>query len=130
MALGRQTVLVVEDNLDVRDVTVSLLRQLGYRTLEVETAAEALDVLAAGQAVDLVFSDVVLPGQTDGLALARTIIRRYPRIPVVLTTGYTKVFDTDPEFPVLRKPYQMSALGRVLHQALNASVVPQSVLAS
>ncbi len=130
MALDRQTVLVVEDNLDVRDVTVSLLRQLGYRTLEVETAAEALDVLAAGQAVDLVFSDVVLPGQTDGLALARTIIRRYPRIPVVLTTGYTKVFDTDPEFPVLRKPYQMSALGRVLHQALNASVVPQPVLAS
>jgi PAS domain S-box-containing protein len=130
MALGRQTVLVVEDNLDVRDVTVSLLRQLGYRTLEVETAAEALDVLAAGQAVDLVFSDVVLPGQTDGLALARTIIRRYPRIPVVLTTGYTKVFDTDPEFPVLRKPYQMSALGRVLHQALNPSVASQPMLAS
>ncbi len=70
--------------------------------------------------VDLVFSDVVLPGQTDGLALARTVTTRYPNIPVVLTTGYTKVFDTGPEFPVLRKPYQISALGRVIHDALDS----------
>jgi hypothetical protein len=48
----------------------------------------------------------------------------------VLTTAYTKVFDTDPEFPVLRKPYQTSALGRVIHEALNSSVPTRSVLAS
>jgi PAS domain S-box-containing protein len=119
MAMDRQTILVVEDNHDVRAVAVSLLEQLGYRTREAETAAAALDVLAAVEDVSVVFSDVVLPGQTDGLALARTVSDRYPRIPVVLTTGYTKVFDSNPQFPVLRKPYQISALGRVIHQALN-----------
>jgi PAS domain S-box-containing protein len=128
-AVGGQIILVVEDNPDVRDVAVSLLEQLGYRTLEAETAAAALEILASGKDVALVFSDVVLPGQTDGLALARTIIARYPRVPVVLTTGYTKVFDTDPEFAVLRKPYQMSALGRVIYSALNAAVPVRSVLA-
>ena len=128
-AVGRQTILVVEDNPDVRSVAVSLLEQLGYRTIEVETASAALDVLASRNDVALVFSDVVLPGQTDGLALARTVSDRYPHIPVVLTTGYTKVFDTDPEFPVLRKPYQISALGRVIHEALNASTPAPSVLA-
>jgi PAS domain S-box-containing protein len=130
IALGHQTILVVEDNPDVRNVAVSLLEQLGYRTIEAETASEALEVLAAGKDVSLVFSDVVLPGQTDGLALARTVTERYPRIPVVLTTGYTKVFETDPEFPVLRKPYLLSALGRVIHQTLNSSVPAQSMMAS
>jgi CheY-like chemotaxis protein len=101
----------------VRYVAVSLLEQLGYRTVEVDSAAAALDQLTAGD-ITLVFSDVVLPGQTNGLALARLVNERYPEIPVVLTTGYTKVFDKDPEFPVLRKPYQISALGRVLQQAL------------
>ncbi len=129
-ALDRRTILVVEDNADVRRVAVSLLEQLGYRAIEVETAAAALDVFAAGKHIDLVFSDVVLPGPADGLALARTLAERYPRIPVVLTTGYTKVFDADPEFPVLRKPYQISTLGRVIHDALNPLVPSPSMLAS
>jgi PAS domain S-box-containing protein len=129
-AAGRQTILVVEDNIDVRKAAVSLLEQLGYRTTEVDTASAALDVLASGKEVNLVFSDVVLPGQTDGLALARMLIERYPRIPVVLTTGYAKVFDSNPEFPVLRKPYQISALGRVIHDALNPSMPKHPMLAS
>jgi CheY-like chemotaxis protein len=98
--------------------------------VEVETAAAALDVVAAGKHVDLVFSDVVLPGPADGLALARTLVQRYPQIPVVLTTGYTKVFDDDPEFPVLRKPYQISTLGRAIHDALNPVLPSPSMLAS
>ncbi len=117
--MDHQTILVVEDNPDVKNVVVSLLEQLGYRTIAVEAASDALEVLASRQDIRLVFSDVVLPGQTDGLALARTVNDRYPRIPVVLTTGYAKIFDTDSEFPVLRKPYQMSALGRVIQEALN-----------
>ncbi len=95
-ALDRRTILVVEDNADVRRVAVSLLEQLGYRAIEVETAAAALDVVVSGKHVDLVFSDVVLPGPADGSALARTLAERYPQIPVVLTTGYAKVFDADP----------------------------------
>ena len=128
IAADRQIVLVVEDNADVRHVAVSLLKELGYRTIEAETASAALDVLAAGKNVRLVFSDVVLPGQIDGLALAQTVRTKYPNIPVVLTTGYTKVFDTDPEFPLLRKPYQMTALGRVIHDALDASCAERPML--
>jgi PAS domain S-box-containing protein len=130
IALDSHTILVVEDNPDVRHVAVSLLEHLGYRTIEVEKASDALEVLASGKDVALVFSDVVLPGQTDGLALARTVSDRYPQIPVVLTTGYTKVFDTHPGFPVLRKPYQMSALGRVIRDALNPPLPTRPMLAS
>jgi PAS domain S-box-containing protein len=128
-AADHQTVLVVEDNADVRGVAVSLLEELGYRTIEAQTAARALDVLASNEDVRLVFSDVVLPGQIDGLALGRVVASKYPRIPVVLTTGYTKVFDTEPEFPVLRKPYQISALGRIIHDALDAAQAEPSILA-
>ncbi|HEY2530640.1 MAG TPA: PAS domain S-box protein [Xanthobacteraceae bacterium] len=125
-ARDQRTILVVEDNQDVREVAVSLLQQLGYRTIAAESANAALDVLEAGQPVDLVFTDVVLPGQIDGLALAQNISRRRSRIPVVLTTGYSKAFETDPEFPVLRKPYQISTLGRLIHETLH----PLSVTAA
>jgi CheY-like chemotaxis protein len=117
-AADERTILVVEDNPDVKNVAVSLLEELGYCTIAVESASEALDVLAAGQKINLIFTDVVLPGEIDGLALARKVTHRYGNIPILLTTGYTKAFDTDPEFPVLRKPYHISALGRLIHQAL------------
>jgi PAS domain S-box-containing protein len=117
-AADNRTILVVEDNPDVKNVAVSLLEELGYRTVAVETADEALGILAAGQKVNLVFTDVALPGELDGLALARRVTHSYGNIPIVLTTGYTKVFDSDLEFPVLRKPYQIAALGRLIHQAL------------
>ena len=129
-AAGEQTILVVEDNAEVRSVAVSLLEQLGYRTIAVEEANAALSVLASGQQVNLIFSDVVLPGRIDGLALARMAGEQYPDIPVVLTTGYSKVFDSDPEFPVLRKPYQLLALGRVLFEALNTAKTRRPALAN
>ena len=118
MAADQRTILVVEDNKDVKNVAVSLLEELGYKTIAVESASEALDVLASGQTINLVFTDVALPGQLDGLALARKVTDRYGTIPIVLTTGYTRAFDSDPEFPVLRKPYRIAALGRLIHQTL------------
>jgi PAS domain S-box-containing protein len=117
-AADSRTILVVEDNPDVKNVAVSLLEELGYRTVAVESAVAALGVLAAGQSINLVFTDVALPGELDGLALARRVTHSYGNIPIVLTTGYTKVFDSDLEFPVLRKPYQIAALCRLIHQAL------------
>jgi PAS domain S-box-containing protein len=124
------TVLVVEDNADVRAVTVSLLEQLGYRTVAVEHAAAAIEALGQSRTVNIVFSDVVLPGQIDGLLLARTVKTNYPHMPVVLTTGYARVFDSEPEFPVLRKPYQISALGRIIREALDAEGGKKTALAS
>jgi hypothetical protein len=61
------------------------------------------------------------------LALARTVNKIYPQTPVVLTTGYAKVFDSDPEFPALRKPYQISALGRVIREALDSVKLKQPI---
>jgi PAS domain S-box-containing protein len=129
-AVGQQTILVVEDNDEVRGVAVSLLEQLGYRTIAVEDAAAALDTLAAGHQINLVFSDVVLPGRADGVALAREVSLRNPKIPVVLTTGYSKAFDSSVTFPVLRKPYQSAALGRIIHEALTSSEAQRPALVS
>ncbi len=123
-------VLVVEDNHEVRAVTVSLLEQLGYQTIAVEHAAAALEIIASSQQISVIFSDVVLPGEIDGLLLARTVKARYPDIPIVLTTGYTRVFEAEPEFPVLRKPYQISALGRIIREALDARGGHKTALAS
>jgi PAS domain S-box-containing protein len=125
VAHGDETILVVEDNGDVRAVAVSLLEQLGYRTIAVETAHAALEVLESGCGLHLIFTDVVLPGDTDGLAFARTVKARYSNIPVVLTTGYAKVFDSEAEFAVLRKPYQISTLARVMREVLDRSRADQ-----
>ncbi|HML12252.1 MAG TPA: PAS domain S-box protein [Xanthobacteraceae bacterium] len=129
-AAGEETVLVVEDNDDVRAVAVSLLEQLGYRTAAVESAAAALARLAAGEIPDAIFTDVVLPGEMDGLALARAVRERHPDVPTVLTTGYAKIFETEPEFPVLRKPYQITALARVIRAALDSAKLARPALAS
>jgi CheY-like chemotaxis protein len=130
LAAGEETILVVEDNDDVRAVAVSLLEQLGYRTTAVESASAALARLAAEATPDAIFTDVVLPGEMDGLALARALRESHPDVPVVLTTGYAKVFETEPEFPVLRKPYQIAALGRVIRAALDSAKLARTALAS
>jgi CheY-like chemotaxis protein len=121
MGAGEETILVVEDNHDVRLVAESLLEQLGYRTVSVASAPAALEALETRRDISLVFTDVVLPGRIDGLALAQTVSDWYPLIPIVLTSGYAKVFAAEPEYPVLRKPYQLSTLGRVIRQTLDSS---------
>jgi PAS domain S-box-containing protein len=117
----RELVLVVEDNRDVREVTASLLEQLGYRTTAAENAREALEALESQRSVSLVLTDVVIPGECDGLMLARRIRAHFPEIPIVLATGYAKLVDSAPEFPVLRKPYQIGDLARAIDQALNGA---------
>jgi CheY-like chemotaxis protein len=120
-ALGRGEgrVLVVEDDADVAEVTASLVEHLGYRVLRARSGAEALRLLDAGEAVDLVFSDVVMPGGMDGTALAAEIRARFPRLPVLLTSGFSEALHTvDPRFTLLRKPFEVAELERALRQAL------------
>ena len=83
-----------------------------------ETGREALDLLATGKAFDLVFSDVVMPGEFDGLALARLIHERHPHIPVVLTSGYAKALSGRQDLQILRKPYQIAALAKAISENL------------
>ncbi len=125
-----ETVLVVEDNPDVRTVAVAMLKQLGYGTTAVDTALAAFKLLESGCRFSLVFTDVVLPGETDGLVLARSVRARYPDIPIVLTTGYAKVIDSEFEFPFLRKPYHIALLERVMREALTATKANRTVLKS
>jgi PAS domain S-box-containing protein len=106
-----QTVLVVDDSADVAEVTSSLFEHLGYETLYRESAEAALDLLEEGTKIDLVFSDIVMPGTIDGIGLAREIHSRYPNLPVVLTTGYSDATKAvPPNLKILRKPFDADTL--------------------
>src|SRR5690348_17765264 len=101
-----QTVLVVDDSADVAEVTSSLFEHLGYETMYRASAEAALDLLGEGKKIDLVFSDIVMPGTIDGIGLAREIHSRYPRLPVALTTGYSDAVKAVPsDLRILRKPF-------------------------
>src|SRR5205823_6748142 len=83
------TVLVVEDSPEVAEVTASLVEQLGYQTVRVENAADALNHLQRCGNVDLVLSDIAMPGGMNGIALAQEIDNRYPDIPVLLNSAHS-----------------------------------------
>jgi CheY-like chemotaxis protein len=107
----RQTVLVVDDSPDVADVTSSLFEHLGYETIYRDSAEAALKLLEAGTKIDLVFSDIVMPGTIDGVGLAREIRSRYPSLPIALTTGYSDAAKAaPPNLKILRKPFDTEAL--------------------
>jgi PAS domain S-box-containing protein len=118
---GGEKVLLVEDNPEVQETAGMLLDQLGYRVFRAQSAAAALQLLQSGEAVDLVFSDIIMPGELDGVALARQVKEEYPDIAVLLTSGYARAANThDAGFPILRKPYQLPALARAIRDALDA----------
>ena len=106
-------VLLVEDNPEVANATKGLLEQLGCHVECVGSAEAALLALERDPAIDLVFTDIVMPGRMDGLALARAIREKRPGLPVLLATGYSDAMrDVHGEFPMLRKPYQLGELSR------------------
>jgi PAS domain S-box-containing protein len=114
-------ILVVDDDINVRDVSVAMLGALGYATVEAGDAEQALAILAQRSDIDLVFSDVIMPGELNGLDLAREVRARYPTVAVVLASGYTAQLQGDKGSPsdveVLRKPYSRTALATALAQA-------------
>ncbi|MGQ7791711.1 PAS domain S-box protein [Faunimonas sp. B44] len=116
------SVLLVEDDDEVAALVADMIGQLGYRVTRVANAAAALGALADGRRIDIVFSDILMPGGLDGTKLAREIGRRRPGLPIVLTTGYDgQSLSTAAELglPVLRKPYRMETLGHTLASALH-----------
>src|SRR5262249_39797446 len=116
---GQGTILVVEDNAEVADITASLVEQLGYQPARAGNAAEALNRHSRGDTTDLVLSDVVMPGGMNGIALAQEIGNHYPHVPVVLTSGYNDVVQTaQNRFAILRKPFQLSALEKSIREGL------------
>jgi CheY-like chemotaxis protein len=118
---GGEKVLLVEDNPEVQETAGMLLEQLGYRVFRAQSAAAALQLLQSGEAVDLVFSDIIMPGELDGMALARQVKEEYPNVAVLLTSGYAKAANAqEAGFPILRKPYKLATLARAIRDALDA----------
>ncbi len=116
------TVLVVEDNPDVAEVTATLLEQIGYRVLRAENASDALATVEGGEPIDLLFSDIVMPNGMNGIHLAQEVSDRYPAIPVLLTTGYSDVAEAgETRFPILRKPFELAALEQAIRDAMTGT---------
>jgi two-component system NtrC family sensor kinase len=117
------TVLLVEDNADVAEVGAGYLRHLGYRVRSVANAQAAIAALRLDSNVDLVFSDILMPGGMNGLDLAREIAERFPGIPVLLTTGYSASAQDAVRHGVvvLQKPYDLEGLRRNINEAIHGA---------
>ena len=119
IAHGR--ILLVEDNDQVGEMAAQLLDGLGYTVVRAGDAASALALIERDDDdFDLVFSDVVMPGEMSGVDLARLLRQRQPDLPVVLTTGFSEALadGTVEGVEVLRKPYSVEALSRLLRRKL------------
>jgi CheY-like chemotaxis protein len=117
---GAATILVVEDDPNVRAVTSAMLRDLGYTALEATTARAALAVLAR-QPVDLVFTDVILPDGMSGVELANEVAKAPSAAPVLLTSGYTAQrlnLAGDKDLQILNKPYDEARLSEAISKTL------------
>jgi PAS domain S-box-containing protein len=122
---GHETVLVVEDEPDVRGIATAFLRSLGYQVHAAATAAEARDKLAAHPEIALLFSDVVLGSGPTGAELAQDALRERPNLKVLLTSGYERpAAETEEQpgaqFELLRKPYRREELAAAVRAALDA----------
>jgi signal transduction histidine kinase/ActR/RegA family two-component response regulator len=117
-------VLLVEDDPEVAALTRELLAALGFSIVHVASAEAALGALADGRDIQLVLSDVMMPGGVSGLQLGREIRRRHPAMRILLTTGYVESLAgmTDREFDVLFKPYSVESLAGALGIEAGAQV--------
>jgi two-component system, NtrC family, sensor kinase len=122
------TVLVVEDNAEVAEVTSAYFQQLGYMVKQVANANEALELLGHDRKINLVFSDILMPGGMNGLELGHAIGRLYPALPVLLASGYSSsARDAVAQgFIVLQKPFDLAALEKSLREARRWKVDPNS----
>ncbi|CDG83087.1 sensory box protein [Janthinobacterium agaricidamnosum NBRC 102515 = DSM 9628] len=122
---GTETILVVEDDAQVQSTVVDMLRGLGYRVLKAYDGLSALTILQSGVPVDLLFTDVVMPGELRSPELARQAKALLPRLEVLFTSGYTHnaiMHDgrLDPGVELLSKPYLREDLARKVHHLLSS----------
>jgi CheY-like chemotaxis protein len=113
-AEGAPTVLVIDDEILVRVVIADYLRDCGYRVLEAGNAEDAVAILSSKLKVDIVFTDLELPGHSSGLELARWIRRRHPDVRVIVTSGVYSSAELAGELceagPPIAKPYESDAV--------------------
>ncbi len=121
---GHETILVVEDNPQLRQVAVKQLTGLGYRVVEAENAAVASCILLSEARIDVLFTDVVMPGEIDGIGLAHRAIDLRPGLPVLLASGFPTIRvpgqrTLPAEFLFLGKPYRTEELARAVRDVLD-----------
>ncbi|MEH6402930.1 MAG: PAS-domain containing protein [Sneathiella sp.] len=127
---GGETILIVDDEDALRDIAASHLQRLGYTILTAENGQNALQVIKADKTIDLLFSDIVMPGNLDGYQLAAAAYKENPTLNILLASGFTKIqkefssednnFASSPLTPILSKPYNRSELAFAVRKALDA----------
>ena len=108
-------VLIVEDDSDIRDLAATCFETWGHTVVAVENGDDALRILRKGGPIDLLFSDIVMPGSVNGLELATWASQNCPQMKILLTSGYI----TDPVaswLPFLPKPYLPDTLGAAVEK--------------
>jgi CheY-like chemotaxis protein len=125
-AIGRESILVVEDDDALRGHAKEILSELGYCVLEARNGPDALDLLDKMQDIDLLFTDIVMPGGVDGRKLADEATRRRPGLKVLFTTGYTRNAIVhhgrlDPGVQLLVKPFTFGELSEKVRALLDRS---------
>jgi two-component system, NtrC family, sensor kinase len=115
------TLLIVEDNPEIAQMKSVLLQEYGYRIKLAADGEQALSIVMSGESIDLLFCDIVMPGKLNGIDLARILRDRFPRLPVLLTTGYTaEAANASQEgFAILPKPYRPEVLHRAIRDLLH-----------
>jgi PAS domain S-box-containing protein len=121
---GGGTILVVEDNPDVRRLVVRQLRDLGYEVIEAANGPQALQILDGGALIDLLFTDVVMPGGMTGRQLAEAAKTRRPGLKTLFTSGYTedsilRLGKLDPGVRLLSKPYRKHELAARIRETMD-----------
>ena len=127
--------LVAEDDTLVRSHVVAELNSLGYKTLAAASAAQALAIVGQGAHVDLLFTDVIMPGGMNGRELAEEVLRQRPTVRVLYTSGYTESAlglhgRVDAGLVLLPKPYRKAELARLVRVALAAPIASAAVAAT
>jgi len=116
------TILVVEDDAEVRKTSVAMLQDLGHQILIARNAAEALALVKAGDPIDVLFTDVVMPGGMDGIELARQAVAVAPTLKVLVTTGYPGHVELlRNKFAVLAKPFTRVDLELLIRSLINTA---------
>jgi PAS domain S-box-containing protein len=125
---GNETILIVDDEVDLLQLADQYLSELGYRTRLAENAAQALEILAGDEKFDLLFSDVVMPGGMNGYELAQQATQQRPDLKVLLTSGFTSKTIAENDLTrfaanLLSKPYRKAELAQRIRLALDEESV-------
>jgi CheY-like chemotaxis protein len=123
---GGGTVLVVDDEPDLLEIAQAYLTEMGYTALRADNAARALDTLALHKEIDLMITDIIMPGGMNGAELARKARELSPRLKIIYSSGYpsdalVERSGTRVDGPLLRKPYQRAEFAAIIQRALQGA---------